>query len=173
MSRFALVITGLSLLWGCSSPTPPPLDTDTGTDSSTDARADTNVKAGYRVLVEQSYASSLNAEKTFEVFKTQERFNEVFSQYVHPAEASSPTVDFGQHQVVLISMGTQPSSGYAVTIDSVEDSGNQVIVKATFHKPGNGCAGFAALTTPFLFAEIASQKEILLAETHLVEECSE
>ena len=62
-------------------------------------------------------------------------------------------VDFGQHSVVVVSLGEQPTTGYWARIDSVALQGETLIVSYTANKPAE--AAGQALTQPFAAAVVA------------------
>lgn len=61
---------------------------------------------------------------------------------------SPPPVDFGREVVVVAAMGTRPTGGYAIRIDSVRYERDTLWVDVTSVSPGPGCVTTQALTAP-------------------------
>jgi hypothetical protein len=71
----------------------------------------------------------------------------------HPV-IEPPYVDFGSEIVVLVDLGSRPTSGYEVTIVGVERVGTGARVTWKETKPGPGCAVTSWATYPYVFAAI-------------------
>ena len=59
-----------------------------------------------------------------------------------------PGVDFSAHGVVLAALGSRPSGGFSITIDSVVHSAAEDIVFVTSTSPGSGCLVTQVITAP-------------------------
>ncbi len=59
-----------------------------------------------------------------------------------------PQIDFGTEAVVIASMGTRPSGGYSIAIESVHEADGQIYVTVLETSPGRNCIVTAALTAP-------------------------
>ena len=59
-----------------------------------------------------------------------------------------PEVDFSREIVVLAAMGTRPTGGFIIRIDTATVDSNRVLVQVTQVVPGKGCAVPAAVTQP-------------------------
>lgn len=60
----------------------------------------------------------------------------------------TPAVDFSRDMVLLVAIGSRPSGGYAVSIDSVVQYQGGLVVEATERMPGRSCITTAVLTSP-------------------------
>lgn len=67
-------------------------------------------------------------------------------------------VDFEVHDVVLVGMGEQPSSGYGVEITGVQQVGSTVYVQASFTHPAPDDAVAQVVTAPWSAAAIDKLK---------------
>ncbi len=63
-------------------------------------------------------------------------------------------VDFETQSVVLLGMGTQPTSGYAATITGLQQVGDVLYVQAIFDRPGLGEMSAQVITTPWAAATV-------------------
>jgi len=114
--------------------------------------------------------NGLQVNRKIEVFSDQTSFNTSFAQYVF--SIAEHTVDFNTRRVVLLSMGSRPSGGYSIVVDSAEDFGDYVQLNITLSIPGNGCVVTLALTSPYTFIEIESTKNLIFKEQVSVYECA-
>jgi len=65
-----------------------------------------------------------------------------------------PTIDFSKETVIAVFMGEKTSGGYAVSVESVKEEGEKVIVQIKEVKPGTKDMVTMAITQPFCFAKI-------------------
>lgn len=68
-------------------------------------------------------------------------------------------VDFEMHDVVLLGMGTQPTSGYAAEITGVQQVGDTVFVQASFSQPAPDDSVAQVVTQPWTAAVIYKRPE--------------
>jgi hypothetical protein len=61
---------------------------------------------------------------------------------------SPPEVDFEDEMVVLVSMGTRPSTGYYIELQEATWRGDRIEVRVVAVSPGRGCGVGDALTYP-------------------------
>ena len=59
-----------------------------------------------------------------------------------------PQVEFSTHMVLIAAMGTMPSGGFDVTIDSVATTGAEYSIFVRTSKPDEGCPVPAVITQP-------------------------
>lgn len=67
-------------------------------------------------------------------------------------------VDFEVHDVLLVGMGEQPSSGYSATITGAQQVGSTVYVQASFDHPAPDSAVAQVVTTPWAAATVLKCK---------------
>jgi hypothetical protein len=65
-------------------------------------------------------------------------------------------VDFSQETVIVAAMGSRPSGGYDISIESIVASGDVVDVFTKSTSPGVRCATTQALTSPVVIMKIAA-----------------
>ena len=58
-----------------------------------------------------------------------------------------PAIDFTAYRVIAVALGTEPSGGYAIQVDSAVTSGGTVVYLSTF-APGPTCLTTGAMTSP-------------------------
>ena len=77
---------------------------------------------------------------------------------------ATPRVDFSEHVVVVAALGSRPTTGYAVTIDSVvkEWRVTRVYVRST--TPGSNCVVGIAFTSPVHVVRIPRTSPIVFSE---------
>lgn len=61
----------------------------------------------------------------------------------------TPTVDFEASMVVAVFMGERRTGGHRVRVESVRQSGEQLIVSVNMEAPGPNCMTTQALTQPY------------------------
>ncbi len=59
-----------------------------------------------------------------------------------------PPVDFTAEELLVARLGTRPSGGYLIHIDSLQDAGTQRTAFVTTYRPGSGCAVATVRTQP-------------------------
>jgi len=57
-------------------------------------------------------------------------------------------IDFERHVVIVVAMGTQPTSGYAIGLESVEVSGATAAISVLEVSPDAGCGVLQETTAP-------------------------
>jgi len=65
------------------------------------------------------------------------------------AEACPAPMDFEANDVVVIALGQRPSAGYWVSIDAIQQVGDELLVQCTMNKPGDDDVVAAVLTYPY------------------------
>jgi hypothetical protein len=67
-------------------------------------------------------------------------------------------VDFDVHDVILIGMGSQPTSGYRVEITAAQQVGQHVFVQAAFDHPAPDAMVNQVITQPWAAATVYKRK---------------
>lgn len=80
-------------------------------------------------------------------------------------------VDFATQRVVRATMGTQATGGYAVSVVSVEEFDEQLLVTVELRVPGEHCITTSALSNPYEFTLIPSVKAVEFVESEVVQQC--
>ena len=60
----------------------------------------------------------------------------------------APGIDFGEDGVIVAALGTSPSGGYAIAIDSIEFFASGQRVHLTRTSPGTSCVSIGVITNP-------------------------
>jgi hypothetical protein len=72
----------------------------------------------------------------------------------HSPKAPLPFVNFSRQMLIVASMGTRSSGGYAVWIDSISAAGDTLRIAVREQSPGPRCGTTAALTAPVAIARV-------------------
>ena len=87
-------------------------------------------------------------------------------------QPSLPAVDFAGSLVLVAALGTRPSGGFAIAIDSVVRSGDALVAHVTSTAPGQSCGTTAALTQPVAAVRVgATAESVRWEERQVVREC--
>lgn len=85
-----------------------------------------------------------------------ERFwNELASNRLPPPPA--PEIDFDRRVVVAATMGTRPTGGHSIEIESVHWADDRIYVRVVERSPGAGCVTTQALTAPATAVEVEAR----------------
>lgn len=60
-----------------------------------------------------------------------------------------PTVDFQESMVVAVFMGERRTGGHRVRVESVRESGDEMVISVNMEAPGRNCMTTQALTQPY------------------------
>jgi hypothetical protein len=83
-----------------------------------------------------------------------------------------PTIDFRREMVVVAGLGTRPSAGYDIVIESVEQDSTGIEVALRRESPAPGCPVAAVMTQPLDVARIpASNLRVRFRERSVVVPC--
>ncbi len=106
--------------------------------------------------------------KSFKALNSLEKYQAELARY--SIEATKP-VDFTSSQVLVSSIGEKPTGGYEVTASEMEELDDRVVVTVVQSSPGPGCITSQAVTHPFEFVLIPSDKPIEIFERQRVDNC--
>jgi PrcB C-terminal len=83
-----------------------------------------------------------------------------------------PKIDFERNVVIVAAMGSKPSTGFAITIDSVVTRRSSVEVHATLSSLGDFCIQNPMLTNPVDMVEVArSVATVVFRDRQEIMEC--
>ena len=71
------------------------------------------------------------------------------------AADAPPKIDFNKKAVIAIFAGQQPTTGYSISVENIQDAGAR-IVSITLEKPGENCATGQSLTSPYTIVMVSS-----------------
>ena len=66
----------------------------------------------------------------------------------HAPAPPAPAVDFGREMLLVAALGERGTGGYAVTIESVSDTGGELVARVAEQRPGPRCGTTQAVTAP-------------------------
>ena len=116
--------------------------------------------------------SSINdgtfTQKQTSTITSQSALDEALQRY----NEASVTADFNNGQVLLIDMGQKNTGGYSIELESLIESEGYVTANIVFNNPGRNCAVTTALTNPYIFVYVETNKEIRFSETTKSTDCS-
>jgi len=109
-----------------------------------------------------------DTQKQSKVIVNQEDYDKALLVYT---SASPESIDFVTGKVLLVDMGQRNTGGYSIKVTSVDISENYVVAQVNLMQPGQNCLVTDAITNPYQFVFIPTQKEILITERITLEEC--
>lgn len=68
-------------------------------------------------------------------------------------------VDFARDMVIAVALGTRPTGGHSVTVESARREGRRLLVTVREVSPGAGCVVSQALTSPVVAVRIPRSSE--------------
>ncbi len=154
-----LSVAGCGFFGPGTVPQPPPLPT-----AAADSVAVTHTvlhKADYNIDDSETF-------KRFVVLDDETRYRAELSRYSVEVPKS---VDFSTQRVILVTMGTQPSGGFAIGVESVVESDDIATVTVLLRNPGPGCIHTEALSNPYEFALVETTQEIAFEEVSTTVQC--
>lgn len=108
-------------------------------------------------LLSTSAYSELDQEE-YIVIKDTNSLNVVYSKISTDLEV--PVIDWAQHQVVLLAIGSRSTGGYSIAVDSVSKTKSELVVyyKTTSPKPGDRVT--QAFTAAYALYKIANKQNL-------------
>lgn len=70
--------------------------------------------------------------------------------------------DVQKSNFVILNMGQKPTGGYGITVDSVEETDKEIIVKIKELNPEPGAMLMQVITYPYTVVKINSKKQIVV-----------
>lgn len=99
-------------------------------------------------------ADEERTERTW-VIRTQEDFQRLWDRFfASRTDRPMPTIDFATQMVVVVSMGPQPTAGYAVRITGVRRTERGIVVLVTTLSPGPNCTVAQVRTHPVAISRL-------------------
>ena len=85
-----------------------------------------------------------------------------------------PEIDFFRNMVLVVTMGSEPTGGYAIVIDGVYERANQLEVVVRNISPGRNCFTFPAATRPADIVELVRREgSVVFRDIDTVTDCSQ
>jgi hypothetical protein len=83
-----------------------------------------------------------------------------------------PAINFEREMVVVAALGTRPSGGFSVFIDSASAGPDGVVVRVRALSPGSDCAVTLAVTQPVDVARVPRRDgSVAFTERHEIQNC--
>lgn len=139
------------LLFSCNS-SKAPSDSVNGT-----VIENRQTKKLYSVLSESAYQGK--ESKSYEVIKDSES---LLKLYRSVNDEQIPRIDFSKERIVALFLGQKNSGGYAIKVEDVVEKGGKIYVSVKEIAPKSGEMATMAITNPYTFVKINSNKEIIL-----------
>ncbi|MFA9188449.1 protease complex subunit PrcB family protein [Flavobacterium sp. FBOR7N2.3] len=70
--------------------------------------------------------------------------------------------DVQKSNFLILNMGEKPTGGYAITVDNVVETDNQIIIKVKEITPEPGAMLMQVITYPYTIVKVNSKKEIIV-----------
>ena len=124
----------------------------------------------YEIISGAYTESGIYTKKQTKVIRSQSEYNEELLNYTSNVPT---TIDFTEGKVLLVDMGQRNTGGYSIGVTSVDVSDNYITANIRLAIPGQYCNVTQALTNPYQFVFVPTQKEILVAESLTIYQCNE
>jgi hypothetical protein len=84
----------------------------------------------------------------------------------------APTVDFDRFMVIVVSMGSRRTGGYAISVDGIDRQRDRLVVTVLEVEPGPGCVTTQAFTSPWTAVRIpATEGPVTFVERQETAQC--
>lgn len=108
------------------------------------------------------------------VLRSEADWLEVWELWNIPVEPKPelPAVDFATEMVIVAAMGSRPSSGFAIGVDTVVEEPTRVLINTFTVRPGGDCFVLGVITAPAVAVAIrTTQKPVSFTNTAYVHDC--
>ncbi len=106
------------------------------------------------VLAQGNGAGIAQTSQRTQVIFTQEQLQEVVREIQAENSLDPSSVDFTQQAVIAAFAGQQPTGGYQLRLQDLQETDEQVQVTFGLLSPGAGCITTQALTSPYLLISL-------------------
>ena len=91
-----------------------------------------------------------------------------------PSLPPLPEIDFSRKMLLVVTMGMEPTSGYAITVDGVYEQANQLQVIVGNVSPGSSCFTFQSATEPVDIVELDKRDgSLIFRDIDIVTDCKQ
>lgn len=99
-------------------------------------------------------AGGVQTETTW-VIRDQDEFQRIWDRlFAARTDRPMPAVDFATQMVLVVAMGPQPTTGYAVRITGLSRTGRGIVAHVTTIAPGPNCGVALVLTHPVAISRV-------------------
>jgi hypothetical protein len=88
------------------------------------------------------------------IFKTRAKLADYLARAMPGRAPAVPPIDFAHREAILIASGPRSSTGYALRVVSVRETGSQIVVVVRERTPRLGESVAARVTYPFLLLTV-------------------
>jgi hypothetical protein len=86
----------------------------------------------------------------------------------------APQIDFSHNMVLVVTMGSEPTGGYAIVVDGVYEHANQLEVVVRNVSPGRSCFTFQYGTQPVDIVEVEKREgSVVFRDVDTLTDCSQ
>jgi hypothetical protein len=126
----------------------------------------------FSLLSEGENAQGITERTNYRI-RTEEELGLLWKAIHEDDEMPVPYVDFEAHDVLAVFEGERPSSGYDISVVSVENASDGTLKVTVLHEePGNTCITTAVITSPFELVVVPkSDAKITREDLVNVKEC--
>ncbi len=114
--------------------------------------------------------SGTYTKKQLKIITSQADYNEELANYTSDVPAE---IDFDKGRVLLMDMGQRNTGGYSIGLDSIDVFEAHITANVNLSKPGQNCVVTQALTNPYQFVYIPTEREVLVSESLTIYTCEE
>lgn len=125
--------------------------TESVPQASAEEKAPESKDVSFTVIGHGKNATEVTARKNYAIY-TKTEYARIWK--LTGSTEKMPTIDFNKAYVIAVFAGTRTTGGYAISVDSVEDTGDSRHVFVLIEKPGVGCITTQALTSPYQFIRV-------------------
>lgn len=96
------------------------------------------------------------------------------SERIRSVPPPPPEIDFSRNMLLVVTMGSEPNSGYAITVDAVYEHANQLEVVVRNTSPGRSCFTLQMGTSPVDIVELEKREgSVVFRDLDIVTDCSQ
>jgi len=86
----------------------------------------------------------------------------------------APQIDFSHNMLLVVTMGSKPTSGYDIVVDGVYEHANQLEVVVRNVSPGRSCFTLQYMTQPVDIVEVEKREgSVVFRDVDIVTDCSQ
>ena len=86
----------------------------------------------------------------------------------------APQIDFTHNMLLVVTMGSEPTSGYAIVVDGVYEHANQLEVVVRNVSPGRSCFTLQYMTQPVDIVEVEKREgSVVFRDVDISTDCSQ
>jgi len=121
------------------------------------------------------------AQPEYRVVNSREKWQELWQelepqtsrQQRQASRNPPPDIDFQQSVLIIASMGRRPTGGYSVTISSIVETPQRIVVSVAEQSPGPNCVTTQAITHPIAIVTTAqTQKPFEFEFVRTTQQCT-